>query len=272
MSNPAVSELGRTYLNNRKTEVWLDDNIGESVHLHIEDIRIDFTVKGFSAFSEEINDVINELINVPGFDIYKIEPRYFEDMLWENISHLKEVKYDEIMLADILCPADDGRLVYLPDSRLVKALNGDDSKNTLSRNSDHINQNSDERLQDIKEYIDKYEYPHNGQYIILYNDDNIVQDGQHRAACLYVKYGNIPVKIQRFVFDNYKTRSMNRPFEYTFLGEIIGDIKHPMAWLRRKVDYTLKKRTERTKNNKLHKYLAKNKTEYLESINILDNK
>ena len=270
MSNPAVTRLGETYLG--RTEVWLDDNIGESVHLHIEDIRVDFSVENFKTFCEEVNDVVNELIDVEGFDIRKVDPLYFEDMLWENISHLQKVDFDEVMLGDMLCPADDGTLVYLPDSRLVKALRGDDSENRLSRNSDHVNQSSSERLDEVNISITKNGYPLNEQYIIMYNDDNIIQDGQHRAASLYVENGNVPIKVKRFIFDNYKTRSMKKPFEYTLIGELAGDARHPMAWLRKKIDHTINKREEKKKTRQLNDYLAQNENDYRESLRILSGK
>ena len=272
MSNPAVSTLGRAYLDNGRTKVWLDDNIGEAVHLHINDIHIDFTVSDFKRFCEEVSDVVNELIQVDGFDIRKVDPLYFEDMLWENISHLQKVEYDEVMLEDILCATNDGRLVRLPESRLVKALRGDDSENRIPRNSDHFNQTGSERLEDVRKSIEENGYPMNDQYIILYNDDTIIQDGQHRAACLYLKKGNIPVRVKRFIFDNYKTRSSERPFEFTFLGEILGDIRHPMAWLRRKISYTLKKREEKRKARQLRNYLAANEAEHLEALRIFNSK
>ena len=45
MSNPAVFKLAETVIGDQK--IVIEDNIGESIHLHIGLVRIDMTVKEF---------------------------------------------------------------------------------------------------------------------------------------------------------------------------------------------------------------------------------
>lgn len=270
MSNPAVTKLRK--LNFNKTEIWLDDNIGESIHFHLNDIRLDFTINEFNVLCDELSDAINELVVVPGFDFHKIDPTYFEFMLWENITHLKEVKYTKEKLSNLLVPANDGTLIKLSNSRLVKALNGDSSENQARRHSDLIGQSGEQRLNDVFGSISKYGYPLNDQYIILYNDDMIIQDGQHRAASLYTKYGDIEVTVQRFVFDNYVTRTAKIPFEYTLLGQLVAPFKHPMAYLRKKKKALSTSYSNFVRTNNMKKYMSKHNDDYLESLKIIELK
>lgn len=203
MSNPAVTKLVKTRLGGHS--VWMDDNIGESIHIHIDDIRLDLTSDELHQLSGELCEVINAYVNVEGFDVRKINPIYFSLLLYEWMPYLKRVEYDTIFLEDILVPKPlkfgMHRYISLKDSRGVKALNGDTRENDKWRPSHHINQTSRERMQVVLDSIKEHGYPYNDEYLIFYNDQNNIRDGQHRAACLYYLYGNIEVPIMRLYFE-----------------------------------------------------------------------
>ena len=199
MSNPAVTKLCMTRI--AGLPMWMDDNIGEAIHIHYGDFRLDLTNNELGRLCEELCEIINAYFNVE-LDFSKINPIYFEVMLRKNISHLTKVTLDSVRLKDMLCPSN-GIYVKLPESKCVKALHGDSSDNDGPRASHHIGQSSQERLDAVYESITRNGYPYNGEYIIMYGDDNIIQDGQHRAACLWEIMGDISVPVMRFSFDNY---------------------------------------------------------------------
>ena len=58
MSNPAVTKLVRDDIGNLR--FWMDDNIGESVHIHLADFRMDLTVEELNTLSKELTDTINK--------------------------------------------------------------------------------------------------------------------------------------------------------------------------------------------------------------------
>ncbi|MBQ6975327.1 MAG: hypothetical protein IJQ16_02075 [Selenomonadaceae bacterium] len=43
-------------------------------------------------------------------------------------------------------------------------------------------------------------YPFNGEYILVFNNQNIIRDGQHRAASIYVMAPDAIIPVQRWIF------------------------------------------------------------------------
>lgn len=210
MSNPAVTPLCNTSI--AGIPFWMDDNIGESIHIHIGDVRVDLTNVEFTNLCNDICNALNAMIQVDGFDAHNINPVYFQDMLWKDLSHLKKVEFDSVPLRDMLCPFN-GIYQKLPVSRAVRALEGDPKDNNDKRNSHHIGQTSEERLTGLLNSIVEKGYPYNNEYIVMYGNDNVIQDGQHRAACLWHSHGDISVPVMRFYFDNYIDFDKRTKFE-----------------------------------------------------------
>ncbi len=199
MSNPAVIKLQSSKIN--KNRIWIDDNFGESIHIHIDDIRVDLSVQEFEKLYEDLCCTLNKLIEVEGLDFRKIDPIYLEVMLWDKLTKLKMVRIDYVNLDDMYAPFGQ-TMVKLSESRGVKALRGV-FKEEEKRRSNHLGQTETERMAISLESIKENGYPYDNQYIVMYGDDNIIRDGQHRASCLYYLYGNIEVPVMRMYFDNY---------------------------------------------------------------------
>lgn len=204
MSNPAVTKLVRTRIG--ESQFWMDDNIGESIHIHLDDFRADLTTDELFLLHDQLIDVLNKLIQVDGFDIEKIDPVYLSMHLYKVLDHLESVEIDRVRVGDLIV-AHHRKMGFdkfekLATSRAVKALNGDTKENDDHRESHHIGQSSGERLSDMKKSIVTNGYPYNGQYIILFEDQNVVRDGQHRASCIYHELGNIEIPVMRLYFDD----------------------------------------------------------------------
>ena len=217
MSNPAVIKLQSGRIG--KSRVWLDDNFGESVHIHMDDIRIDLTTEEFKKLYSDLCDTLNALLDIKDFDIHKIDPVYIQVMLWPYLSRITGVSIENVKLGDMLAPKGE-MIPRLPESAGVKALEGLSKENEGHRKSHHIGQTDAERLQSSLDSIKLNGYPFNDQYIIMYGDDNIIRDGQHRAACLYHLYGDIEVPVMRLKIKGYKSpdiyKNYNKPIHYMY--------------------------------------------------------
>ena len=63
--------------------------------------------------------------------------------------------------------------------------------------------NNEKRLLNLVNSINHNGYPYLNKHIILFNDEDIIRDGQHRAAILAHLYGiDHKVKVMRFIFSD----------------------------------------------------------------------
>ena len=260
MSNPAVVKLSKKTIN--KSKVWLDDNFGESIHIHIDDFRADITIKEFEQLCHDVGEAVNSLIGVENFDCNKLDPVYFEIALWKRLMKLRSIKIDKAALGDMWAPGKVG-IFPLADSRAVRALRGDSKENDEPRYSHHIGQTSQDRLESMNKSIQENGYPLNDQYIVLYGDDNIIRDGQHRAACLYNLYGDKEVPVMRMYFDDYKPEniSITRNRLYRAINRrilIIKNIRDMESLFSTILSFINTKKTEH-RNRKIKRYKQKDK-------------
>lgn len=203
MSNPAVIVLSSGKIG--RYNVAIEDNVGEAIHLHIDDIRIDFSYKEFKKLVTGAKRVIAEITSVEGFNCDDYDPVFLSSISKYLIS-LDKVERTKIMLEDIMVnqPKFFRHINPQPlqSSKNFKALHGDYKQINEYNSFDHIGQTGLERLEDIKESIDKNGYPHKGMLLVFFNDSNMIRDGQHRACVLLEKYGNIEIPIIRLYFKN----------------------------------------------------------------------
>lgn len=201
MSNPGVVTLSSIRTNIGPFRV--EDNIGEAIHLHLGEFRYDLSIKELLLLSNEIEQAVQEMMKkVPGFNISQISKEFFlqKSDCW---SDLVEVRMERIHLNDLLVDTyENGKFGFysLEHSRVLKALNGNNEENDRRNERNYFGQSNRDRVDAMLESIKQNGYPKDNQYIIVFNDENIIADGQHRAACLYYLYGNIEVDILRMFF------------------------------------------------------------------------
>lgn len=207
MSNPAVIKLQRTKI--KHSIVWLDDNFGEAIHIHLDDHRVDLTVKEFEQLYNDLCEILNDIFPIEGLNFSNIDPVFLSTWLWPLLPTITHVKYDKVYLEELWGPHEKTGSVRLKDSVGVKALKGLSTDNEGFRKSHHIGQSDNQRLKESLDSIKEHGYPYDNKYIILGGDHNIIYDGQHRASCLYYLYGNIEVPVLRIystTFTNIKLR------------------------------------------------------------------
>lgn len=236
MSNPGVILLASTQFGQHDFRV--EDNIGEAIHFHLDNIRLDLTVQEYLVLCREIRYIINKLIAVEGFDVANLDP-VFVHQIAEMLPDLEEVRMDEVELRDLLVDVRGiaGTVIRpLAQSRVVKALQGNRTENDAYSQTNLIGQSNEDRVQMVNNHLIHEQYGANGQYVVLFNSQNIIRDGQHRAACMYcASGGNKKIKVKRLCFRGEKYNlSMHPWLRETFLWsprKIFYFCRHLKNWL-----------------------------------------
>lgn len=202
MSNPGVKCLAS--YKDRNHYMSIEDNIGESIHIHYDDIRIDLTIRDFFKLVDKLNDILNKLVDVDDFRIQDYDP-IFMDHMSRYIVDLEKIEITEINTSDINVLTKN--IIGMPVvknimySRVMKALNGDSSENNRYIQENIFGQDNSKRLnlnycyvKDLK--IDSLIKPR----VVFFNDNNIIKDGQHRVCCFLNLYNESVIPIVRMYF------------------------------------------------------------------------
>lgn len=198
----------------------VEDNIGESIHIHYKELRLDLTVQEFKNLSDKIPMIIESLVNVPNFSCDDYDPVVLTTIS-DKLANLVKVEEREIFLNDILVDTFDenGKQIFAPlfESRVYKALCGFDGENNAHKNQFNFFKHgssekvsNDERIKFNLEQIKKHGYPYKNELICV-NEHNQIWDGQHRAACLLYLYGNIKVKVRTLYYGKSSEEIRNEP-------------------------------------------------------------
>lgn len=211
MSNPAVIKLSDASSRvGRFKRFVLEDNIGESIHLHIDNMRIDFTINEFLSFSELIRESLKELDFLDGYSIDDFD----ESFLNECSSLLPKLKYiniEEISLSRLQCIVNkeckrnlnEIKILPISNTPAYKYLKENKGEFTGYKQLNYHGVNNEKRLLNSLGSIKKNGYPYQGRYLVLFNKQNLIRDGQHRAAILAHLYGlDYKVKVMRFYFSD----------------------------------------------------------------------
>lgn len=205
MSNPAVIQLASTYIGD--TEVRIEDNFAEAIHLHFGTLRVDLTVSEFLDIANKMIDAANQLIHAEGFEVKDFDP-LFLNFYSSIFLDLESVTIDKVRVGDVIILKNNWLPFYrhLDQSRDYKALKGKEKElNAYKYQVNMLGQTNKERLDEVMKSICENGYPYNGEYIILRNDQNVILDGQHRASCLLYLYGpSFEIPVMRFHFRNKK--------------------------------------------------------------------
>jgi len=210
MSNPAVITLaslnGR---NNTFKRFQIEDNIGESIHLHVDNMRIDLSVNEFLDFSDKVRKSLSELNLFHGYDINCFDSRFLHEC--GNLLYgLSKISIEDVFLSDLRFIVREKiykdlmlyRVVSIDKTPAFRYLNGDKKDFVTYNQFNYFGINNKDRLLNLLSSIKDNNYPHNEKYAILFNGQNIVRDGQHRAAVLAHLYGiDAHIKVMMFHFD-----------------------------------------------------------------------
>lgn len=228
MSNPAVIILDKVSSIKKFKRFVIEDNIGESIHIHIDNMRLDFTIEEFLSFSKVIRNSIKEMDILKGFNLSS-----FDESFLKNCSHLfsdlVDIKIEKIKLKDLTCIKHNNFFGEIYDSSCTidktdgyKYLNNTNSNFLKYSQKNYFGINNKSRLLSLYKSVKENGYPLNDSYIILFNKQNIIRDGQHRAIVLAHLFGlNHEIRVLRFYFSGSKHKTR---FFYLGLRKLIKHI------------------------------------------------
>ncbi len=239
MSNPAVIILDNAdFINGKFKRFQLEDNIGESIHLHIDNIRVDFTVTEFLEFASLIENSLEELDFLCGYKLSDFDIHFLKKCA-DYLTDLKEITIEKIKLSELKCIVySDHKKNKIPysicsieETPVYKYLQGDRSIFKSYNQFNYFGVDNEKRLNEIIDSIRINKYPFNDQYIILFDNQNYIRDGQHRAAALAYLFGaDTEIEVMRFKFNGTKhliqtqPKSVKRKIK-TFTGNALKKIK-----------------------------------------------
>jgi hypothetical protein len=209
MSNPAVITLENSSNSRGKLKRFvIEDNIGEAIHLHIDNIRIDFTIDEFLDFSQMIKESFLKLGIFGEYNIENFDAQFLKEC-GNYLSELEDIKIEEISLSKLRCIVRSNykwhpnllKIRSIENTPVYKYLKGEKEDFINYYQHNYRNTNNEKRLLKNMNSIKKNKYPYNDEYIVIFDGQNYIRDGQHRAAILAHLYGlDSKIKVMVFYF------------------------------------------------------------------------
>ena len=215
MSNPAVIILDAVNdKSGRFQRFQMEDNIGEAIHLHIDQLRFDFSVNEFLDFSQLVRRSLKEMDLLCGYGIDNFDEHFLKQCS-PYLPDLKAIRIEEAHLSDLRCIVHASfrdqlkptmiRIKKIKETPAYKFLNGDKSDFLEYDQYNYFSKSNEMRLLQNLESIKNSGYPYRDQYIVVFDGQNLIRDGQHRAAILAHVYGlDAKIKIMKFYFKRRK--------------------------------------------------------------------
>jgi hypothetical protein len=180
-----------------------------------------------------VRDSLNALDVLPGYSIDNFDENFLK-LCSPYLSSLKKIMIESVRLSDLSCIVHETYRKDLQIKKILpiskvpayKYLSGNKNDFLNYNQFNYFNSDNESRLLDIKKSIQKYGYPYNQQYVILFNGQNIIRDGQHRVAILAHLHGlDYKIKVLRFHFEGEKHLiHTNMPKAKTFVKYFLKKI------------------------------------------------
>ena len=215
MSNFGVTYLLKLYKGNNRLSI--EDNIGEELHIHFGEMRLMLHNKDFREFAAHSLEYISDATDIPVEVLNKLDPIFLLDLCRRaELPSLTLQNEEYVRLGSLKCPVKNRFGIWsfkpISKSHFIKVMQKKCVKTPFDRDQvNYMGKNNVDRCNEIMSIC--RENKHICEESPLYvTGKNIIRDGQHRAAALYLLYGpDIRVKIQRM-----ETRSTEH---LSFLGE-----------------------------------------------------
>ncbi|MBR4721106.1 MAG: hypothetical protein IK057_05025 [Clostridia bacterium] len=209
MSNPAVRTLFSGYIKGKRFQV--EDNLGEAIHVHIDDLRVSMTVEEYRRFVKAVLDAADQLFALKGLDWNLLDYSSF-DWPWLNgYDRIQSIRIEPIKLSELYTASFFLDKPFLPintkinKSRLYRAFKGDFRGIDSYKQVNMFNVSNRQRLMQMYEHISKNGYPFENKYIMT-NQFGLIYDGDHRAVCLMKIHGkDYEIPVIKLVLDNEKS-------------------------------------------------------------------
>lgn len=180
MSNPGVLTLTHKSISANKN-FRIEDNLGESVHLHYNDIRIDLTIKELLYLSGICDETIHELVHAENFRLDDFDGDFLNKYS-QCLIDLVSVTEDEVDAPTLYYQTRN--MLHLPVRRKMNPIR---AKELLSNAESTTSDNC-----------------HNKYAVVLFNDNNTIMYGEKEAAGHLLQHPGQPVKVLRMNYENKK--------------------------------------------------------------------
>lgn len=212
MSNPGVVTLAEAVIG--KTSLRIEDNIGEAIHIHYGNIRLDLCINEFINFANQIIKIAERMIDVEDFS-YKKYDAIFLSQVERMLLNLKKIEVTNVsvgeLMTDTICKKRR-EFINIRESRVSKALDGDTEELEQWKQINYFGENNADRLEHLQRDIKErgYHPDKDGTYIVVCDGGRVIADGCHRASILLDIYGNIQIPIANWITDGNLWSDDNR--------------------------------------------------------------
>lgn len=217
MSNPGVITLASLRNAGRNIKrLDIEDNIGEAIHVHLNSLRLDFSVEEFLGVADEFIHAALSLDVFQKYQLEKLDPHF----LFEMSDLIKDIRRVEIQtcrlgdlkalvrvsvpkIGDVMLPR---RIKYSPAYRYLEGESGCFVE-YVQHNYPGVDNVT--RLENLRDSIKENGYCQESGYIVLFGDQMLIRDGQHRAAILASLGGldqEIPVMMFHFAGNRWRIK------------------------------------------------------------------
>lgn len=201
-----MSNFGVTYLLKKQkgsNRLSIEDNIGEELHIHFGNIRVMMKNEEYRQFASHALEYISDITEISVDDLSKLEPIFLFDLCRRGeLSSLALYNEEYVSVGSLLCPVYNkfGVCKYksINKSHFLKVINN--TTKTTPFDLDQVNYIGKDNITRCFEVLEECRQDKCicDKYPLFVTSENIIRDGQHRAAALYYLYGpNYKVKVQR---------------------------------------------------------------------------
>lgn len=203
MSNPGVIILDSVRKNiferilNRNSFKYfqVEDNIGEAIHIHFDDIRIELTIKNFLDLCEGFKEALNNLLNVNHFDVAEIDPLFLKHAS-KNLSDLKSIEIININKDQTKFLLNNNILNIYTLKKFHEFTEVDLFKKNNEKRTYKFLNNKYKKSELLKK-IDVNFKP-------ILDEDLVVRDGKHRLFLKFQKEETVKAYIWKFKRNSFK--------------------------------------------------------------------
>jgi len=153
-------------------------------------------------------DSNSNFFELTGYNFSDFDPHFISECK-DFIENLTEIKIEEIKLSDLKCilhlnygdKLDLQKVVSVIDTPAYKFLKGDKNEFINYKQHNYSDVTNEKRILSTLESIKQHGYPFQNKYIILFNGQDYIRDGLHRAAIMaYLHGADSTIKIMRLYF------------------------------------------------------------------------
>lgn len=204
MSNPGVVNLSQMWIGNQ--ELRIEDNIGEAIHIHFGNIRIDFSILEFFELTDKLIEIMEKMINIENFSFRSYDAIWLSQIS-SLLIKLKKIELEKRNVGNLLTNQydDEGQsIISIKKARVLKAIHGDISEIEQWRQTNYVFDDNICRLKNIYESIkvDGYYPEKRGTFIVVCDNGSFVADGCHRASSIYDLYGDIEITVADWITED----------------------------------------------------------------------